>query len=377
MVSTEDRPVFFACAPRAPAERSGGAGRAPRRTGALTVDIHCHCNTPAAAKLMEGLKPPPSDRNRLRQNPLTRSIAAENTRREAIKHTDAELRLAEMDAMGIDVQAISTGPMQFYYWAEPDLCRQTSRLINDNLAGIAAAHPERFVALGTVPLQDTELAIAELERCVRDLGMHGVEICTNVNGEELASPRLDPFFARVEELEVMVFLHAFSYTESERFNDYNLANTIGHPLDNTVAISHFIFSGALERHPDLKLVFAHGGGYLPLYPGRADHAFRTRGDSRENISKEPSQYLRRLYFDTVVYDPIQLRTLIEMYGSDHILLGTDYPFDMGETDPLGLIGQVPALSEVDMAAIVGGNAIRLLGLDDQWVAAARRRLLPV
>lgn len=373
MIGADDRSMFFTCAPRAPADRAGG-GSARRRPRSLTVDIHCHCNTPAAATLMEGVTPPPSDRNRLRQNPLTRSIAAANTRREAIKHTDVALRLAEMDAMGIDVQAISTGPMQFYYWAEPDLCRQTSRLINDNLAGIAAAHPHRFTALGTVPLQDTQLAIAELERCVRDLGMRGVEICTNVNGEELASPRLEPFFARVEELGALVFLHAFSYTESERFNEYNLANTIGHPLDNALAIAHLVFSGALDRNPDLKLVFAHGGGYLPLYPGRADHAFRTRDDAREHIAKEPSTYVRRLYFDTVVYDPQQLGMLIEMYGSDHILLGTDYPFDMGETDPLGLIGRVSQLSDEDRAAIAGGNAIRLLGLDDGWVAAASKRL---
>jgi aminocarboxymuconate-semialdehyde decarboxylase len=372
ILMVDQSPNFFTCAHHT-ADGQPGVVRSARKATSLRIDIHCHCNTPAAAKLVEGLSPPRTDRVRTTPNDLTKRINSDNTRRELPKHTDSALRLADMDRMGIDVQVLSTGPMQFYYWTEPELGRKTSQVINDNLVNVVAKHPDRFVALGTVPLQNTEMAITELDRCVDQLGMRGIEICTNVNGEELASPRLDRFFARVQELDVLLFLHPFSYNESERFNDYNFSNTIGHPLDSALAIGHLIFGGTLERYPGLKLVIAHGGGYLPTYPGRFDHAYRAREDGRQYISAEPSTYLRKLYFDTVVYDPRQVATLVEMYGSDHVLAGTDYPFDMSEKDPIGLIERVQGLSADDAGAIMGRNAARLLGLDEKaWLARLKR-----
>ncbi len=250
-------------------------------------------------------------------------------------------RLADMDRMGIDVQAVSPSPNQTYYWAEPGLGLELARQVNDRLAGIVAEHPRRFVALGTVPLQDVELAVAELERCVKELGFRGVEINPNVNGAELTDPRLglEKFFARVEELGVVVFMHPLGFTQGERLVDHYFNNVIGNPLETTVAASHLIFDGVMERHPKLKIVLPHGGGYLAHYWARMDHAHRMRPDCRTVIRKRPSSYLARMHFDTITFDPGMLRALIERFGARHVVLGTDYPYDMMETDPVGLIAK--------------------------------------
>jgi aminocarboxymuconate-semialdehyde decarboxylase len=206
------------------------------------------------------------------------------------------------------------------------------------------------------------MAVAELERCVNDLGMRGVEISTNVNGAELSEPRLEKFFARVEELDVLIFIHPAAFTHPDRFRKHYFINLIGHPVESTLAISQLIFGGVLDRHPGLKICIAHGGGYLPAYAGRMDHGYHARADSREGLPQPPSVYLKRLYFDTMVFDPDQIAYLAAKYGADHVLLGTDYPFDMGEADPVGLIESVTTLSAEDRRAIRGLNAAQLLKL---------------
>jgi aminocarboxymuconate-semialdehyde decarboxylase len=276
---------------------------------------------------------------------------------------DAERRIKDMDASGIDVQAISPIPTQYYYWLDPEIGREAAQLVNDDIVKFAASHPGRFVPLGTVPLQHTSLAVAELERCVRDLGMRGIEINSNVMGEELSSPRLAPFFARAEELGTLLFLHPLGFSEGRRLSNHYLNNVIGNPLESTVAISHLIFDGVLDRHPGLKLCVAHGGGFLPTYRGRMDHAHVAREDCNLHIKRPPSSYLRQLYFDTVIFDPAQLAFMVEQYGSDHIVLGSDYPFDMAESDPVGFVSGTPGLSQSDRANILGLNAARLLGLN--------------
>jgi len=266
-----------------------------------------------------------------------------------------------MDAMGIDVQALAPAPAQTYYWADPELGRQTARTVNDNIASIVAGHPDRFVGLGTVPLQDVGLAIAELERIVAEHGFRGVEINTNVAGEDLAAPRLRPFFARAEELGTLLFIHPIGFTEGRRLIEHYFNNVIGNPLESTLALGHLIFGGVLDQYPGLKVVVAHGGGYVPAYAGRMDHAAAARPDCCAHIHHAPSTYLRRLYFDSIVFDPSQLDYLVAQYGADHVLLGTDYPYDMGENDPIGFI-ESASLEPDQIRAIVGGNAGRLLGL---------------
>jgi len=166
----------------------------------------------------------------------------------------------------------------------------------------------------------------------------------------------------VEELGAVVFVHSTGFSHRARFTEHYFVNIIGHPVEGTLAAAHLIFDGVMDRYPGLKIVMAHGGGYLPAYAGRMDHAYHARRDVREGLPRPPGSYLRQFYFDTMVFEPDQLAFLIEKYGADHMLLGTDYPYDMGEVDPVGLIGRVVGLGEQEVAAITGGNAARLFGL---------------
>ena len=189
--------------------------------------------------------------------------------------------------------------------------------------------------------------------------MRGVEICTNVAGAELSDQRFRPFFAKAEELGILVFMHPNGFTEGRRLSEHYFINIIGNPLDSTVAVSHLIFGGVLDAYPKLKICVAHGGGFLPAYSGRSDHGHRARSDSRVAIKKKPTSYLKKLYFDTIVFTHHQLEYLASTWGSDHLLLGSDYPFDMAEPDPVGFINGAK-LSYDEKAAIMGRNAAKLL-----------------
>lgn len=327
------------------------------------IDIHCHREcTPAAAMVK-------AEAERLGRRPLQfgNELTKEVNRRqlETIrpKMDDVDVRLADMDAMGVDIQALSVSPYHMFFWAEGDLGPRAFSTINDDLAELVASHPDRFVGLGAVPMQDAGAAVSELKRCSQDLGLRGVEVSTNIEGEELSSPRLAPFWEKAEELDMVVFIHPTGFTQPDRFKDHYFFNTVGHPLEETICVGRLIFDGIMERHPDLKVVIAHGGGYLPMYAGRFDHAYHAREDVRHGLPRPPSEYLAMFYFDTMVFAPDQLGFLVDKYGADHILLGTDYPYDMGEDDPRGLIGQVDAMSDEDRGLIEGGNAARLLGID--------------
>jgi aminocarboxymuconate-semialdehyde decarboxylase len=352
--------MFFTCAPATPGA-AGPSVRAPRRRKTLTVDIHCHYISRRAEEIAAPHFSIEKEPTLAFATDLTRKINQAQKAAVAAKMSDAQIRLSAMDAQGIDVQAISPAPTQYFYWLPPELGRETCRLINDELAGFAAAHPDRFVAMGTVPLQDTRLAIAEMDRCVRDLGMRGIEISSHVNGEELASGRLDPFFARAEALDVLLFLHPLGFTEGRRLARHYFNNVIGNPLESTIALGHLIFEGTLERHRGLKICIAHGGGYLPTYIGRMDHAHGAREDCRVHIQRKPSDYLRQIYVDTVMFDPGQLRDVVRRLGSEHVLLGTDYPYDMAEADPAGFV-DAAGLNARQRADVKGLNAARLLKL---------------
>lgn len=324
----------------------------------LVVDIHCHIGIDAAEGHMRAHmdEPPPA-------MPFT-SLASQKVNGAlfaaiAPKLGGVEERIADMDRLGIDVQAISPSPGQYYYFTEPGLGRDLARMVNDGVAEALVRHPDRLVGMGTVPLQSTELAIAEMRRCVGDLGMRGIEINSNVNGRELADPALRPFFAAAEELGVLIFLHPLGFTHGERLTDFYLNNIVGNPLESTIALSHLIFGGVLKDMPGLKLCVAHGGGFLPGYWGRMDHAWRVRPDCRDHIDREPSSYLRQVWLDTLVFDQDQLDALVHSHGADRLCLGTDYPFDMAEPDPVPFHAR---LDERDKAAILGGNAAELLGL---------------
>jgi len=206
--------------------------------------------------------------------------------------------------------------------------------------------------------------VAELEFAVHKLGLKGVEINPSVNGLDLtdARPSLEKFFAKAEALNAVIFMHPIGYTEGSRLMDHYFNNVIGNPLETTVAASHLIFDGVMERHPRLKVVLPHAGGYLAHYWARMDHAWKARPDCRTVVKKKPSKSLEKFYFDTIAFDPGMLRHLIERFGADHVLLGTDYPYDMGVEDPVGFINRVKKLAAKDKQKIMGGNAARLLGI---------------
>src|SRR5271168_4241596 len=329
----------------------------------FTVDIHCHVLTPKAAEMVAGNAAATRHPREIYANERTREVNRQQAERNRIQSTSVEKRLEDMDRMGIDIQAISPSPNQTYYAADPDLGIATARIVNDNLAEIVGRHPDRFTALGTVPFQAPELAVAELDRLHKSLGFRGIEIMTHVAGEDLSAERFRKIFARCEELGLLVFMHPDGFTEASRFADHYFANVIGNPLDTTVALHHLIFGGVLRDYPNLKLVIAHGGGYLPAYSGRIDHVASARPDGCEVIDRMPTTYLKRCYFDALVYTHHQLEYLVEEYGADHILMGTDYPADMGEIDPVGMIEGAPGLDDVERRAILGGNAARLLNLE--------------
>jgi aminocarboxymuconate-semialdehyde decarboxylase len=274
-----------------------------------------------------------------------------------------ELRMRDFDAMGLDAQVISPAPPQCYYDVPPEVGIEAARAVNEGVAAIAARLPERMpAALGSVPLQaGGEAAAAELEHAVKVLGLRGVEVLSHVGDLELSDPSFEPFWQRAEMLGAVVFIHPSGFTEARRFGRHYFSNVIGNPLDTTMALHHLIFDGVLQRYPDLKILAAHGGGFLPAYSGRIDHGWGARSDAHGALPRPPSFYLKKIYLDTIVFTPHQLAALVALFGAEKILLGTDYPYDMGEYDPIGHINAVSSLSGADRAAIAGGNAKALFG----------------
>ena len=340
--------------------RPGGRRPKPDR---FTVDIHCHVHIPEAAELAQPHFRPDMEPAIKFAGELSRKVNEQQNSDRMPHLTTVDRRLIDMDEMGIDLQTIIPPPFQAYYWLPPEIGMKVSRIVNDGLAEIVDNMPDRFTAFGNLPLQDPDMAVEELERGVTRLGLKGFQILTNVNGSELSAPNLDPFWKRAQELDTLIFIHPNGFTSGERFREHYFNNVIGNPLETTIAVHRLIFDGVMERFPDLRVLLAHGGGYLPAYSGRIDHVWGAREDGRVNTPLPPTTYLRRMWLDTVVFTPHQLSYLIELYGSEKIVMGTDYPYDMGDYDPIGLVESVEGLETSDKAAIQGGNARELLRLD--------------
>ena len=351
--------MLFTCPSNA--ARGGGARSGARGGRPFCVDIHCHVHHPAADEMVKHLQSADREPAGRFSNELSRATNRKQMENVWTCLTSVEQRLRDMDKMGVDVQAISPSPFHFQYWLEPEVARRVSRSVNEHLAGIVAAHPDRFVALAHVPLQAPDLAAEELTYCVTRLGFRGAEIGTNVVGAEVSRGR-DQFWAAAQELDAVLFMHPNGFTQGDRLTDHYFTNVIGNPLDTTVALGHLVFDGVLERFPKLKLVAAHGGGYIAHYPARMDHVWGARIDARTVLKKTPRASLAKVYFDTIVFDREQLRHLVNLWGADHVLVGTDYPYDMGMYDPRGFVDGAKSLSAADRAKIKGLNAARLLKL---------------
>lgn len=326
-----------------------------------TIDLHCHMLVPEAAELVRHEFAPEKDEfirwAGERSNAYNRTAYAE-----VEPHlTDPQVRIREMDRMGVDIQAVAIAPLQYYYWATPELGAQVTRFINDRMAELVEAHPDRLVGLGTLPMQDPDAAVEELERITVGHGFPGVSVNPSAQGVDYDDPRYEPFWQKVVERDALVVLHPNGFCHGQRLSDYYLINVVGNPLETTVALTRIILGGVVERHPWVKILAVHGGGYLPFYMDRMDHAADKRTDVAYTLSRPPTWYLKQLYFDTVVHGD-GLDYLIERVGVDHVCMGTDYPYDMGEWDPVGRVARVAGLTDQDREKIQGGTAARLLKL---------------
>src|SRR4029453_4787615 len=274
--------------------------------------------------------------------------------------TGYDERFAIMDKMGICVQLVMPPPPQCYHTVALEYAVPAARMINEGVAEFASRHSDRFIPCGTVPMQDGTEAAKELEHCMKSLKFKGVEILTNVAGKELSDPAFARFWEKAEELDALVIIHPNGFTEGQRLSRFYFNNVIGNPFETTLALHYLTFDGVLERHPNLKIFAMHGGGYLGAYSGRIDHAWGARSDSHASLPKPPTSYLKKVYGDTVVFTPAQLKALVDTFEIDHVIMGTDYPFDMLENDPIGHIASVESFDEKTRAALAGGNAKKML-----------------
>jgi len=300
-----------------------------------TVDVHAHCAFPEATALM-GVKPEPPNL------------------------VMADERIRDMDAQGIDVEALSINP--FWYNADRDVAQAVIKLQNEKLAELCAAKPDRFVAFATMALQYPDLAVAQLEQGVNKLGLRGVSVGAHVEGLELADPKFHPVWAKAEEMGALVFIHPVPESNKRLAGNGGLGNTIGFPLDTTIALSHLIYEGTLDKFPGLKICASHGGGYLGSYPERSDavcDAFP--GRCTAPLKRKPTEYLKQLYYDSIVFSPEAMRHLIAEVGVGQIVLGTDYPFAWNKT-AVDRILATPGASDAELAAMLGDTACRLLGI---------------
>jgi aminocarboxymuconate-semialdehyde decarboxylase len=316
------------------------------------VDIHAHVRVPEAWELVK---------DRIGREGRAGDVALATLENPANLNNDVEKHLADLDEMGIDVQALSINP--FWYWADEDLARKIIDIQNERLAKFCAMHPDRFVGLGSVALQYPSLAVEQMETGVKKQGMRGFAIGGSVNGEDLSAEKFHPFWAKAEELQTLVFIHpqaAGSPIDERRLKgNGNLDNVVEHPLETTLALTHLIQDGTLDLFPRLKICAAHGGGYLPSYSSRNDQCLTAFPNLCKPLKKPPSEYLKQLYYDSILFTPEDMRHLIAVVGASQVVVGTDYPTLWNRT-PVDRILAVPGLNDKERISIFGSTAAKLL-----------------
>ena len=274
---------------------------------------------------------------------------------------DADAKVAGMDRKGLDISVISPTPMIYFYNLDADRAATATRVTNDGVANMVAKRPDRLRGMATLPMQNTDAAVAELERVVKEHGFRAIELGCTIVGDQLAEKRYRPVLKRAQELKVFIFTHPHFTGDRCGLEPYYLSNLVGFPLDTVTMAAHLMFSGALDELPDLRIVLAHGGGYLPYQIGRLAHGYAVRKEPHAHKASSPRDLLRRFYFDALTHDDKALAFLIEQVGADRVTLGTDAPFDMGEETPLARLDTVPGLSAADRDRVLGLNALGLLG----------------
>ena len=274
---------------------------------------------------------------------------------------DTAVRLEDMAKTKVDMQVISCPPNLFHYWSKPSTALKAAEMVNNGIYEMVQANPGKFRGMGSLPMQDMDMAIAELHRCVKELGFKSIQIGSNIEGSQFDDPKFLPFFQECEKLGVFILLHPYYVGTKDMFAKYYLTNLYGNPFDTSMAIASLIFGGVFDKCPNLKIGFTHGGGFFPYQAGRLEHGYEVRTEPKVNGVKAPLNYLKNLYFDTVVFQPKQLRFLVDFAGDDHVMLGTDYAFDMQEFAPVDFVvgAKLPAAQE-DM--VLGGNARRIFDI---------------
>lgn len=329
----------------------------------MVIDVHAHYVPPDSLQMASeigarhGLQIGNDDRGR---TVVTRDGKPFLTQLKA-EFFDLDLRLSIMDRQGVDMQVLSPASSYFFYRMPIQESLEFARWLNDRLAQAVARHPHRLIALGTAPLQDGEKAAAELERAMTKLGLRGSEIASNVNGRYLDDPAFNPFWEAAQALGALIFVHPNQVIGADRMKEHNLANLIGNPTDTSLTFAKLIFGGVLERFPRLKFLLAHGGGFLPYTWGRLERGYHTQNSAARKITQPPSEYVKLLYFDTITHSRMALQYLIENFGAEHVLLGSDYPYDMGDPEPLASLRAARVDAE-QMARITRANACELLGI---------------
>jgi aminocarboxymuconate-semialdehyde decarboxylase len=274
-----------------------------------------------------------------------------------------EERLGDMDSLGVDVHVVSPYVGFYNYHLDAKIAQATSRATNDEISAMTKTWPKRFAGLGTLPMQDVKAAITELERCMTQIGLKGVEINDHVNGRTLEEPEFRPFWKAAEQLGALVFFHQGGETlVSPRTKRYHLPNTVGNLVDRAVTFATLVSGGVMDECPDLKIVLGHGGGYTCYGIGRMDRGWQVRTEARANIQQPPSAYLRRFHYDCIVYTESALRFLIDTVGADRVVFGTDWPYDMALDWPVSWILAMESLTQAEKEAILWRNLERLLGL---------------
>ncbi len=275
---------------------------------------------------------------------------------------DADVRIKEFSKYNVDVQVLSTVPIMFSYWAKPKDCLEVSKFLNDHIAEVAGRYPKRFIGLGTVPLQSSDMAIKELERCL-SIGLQGVEIGSHVNQWNLSDENLYPFFEAAADMGAAIFVHPWEMMGQDRMSKYWLPWLVGMPAETSLAICSMIFGGVFEKFPKLRVAFAHGGGSFPATIGRIEHGFEVRPDlCAIDNNVNPRNYLGKFFIDSLVHDPDVLRYLIKLMGANRIALGTDYPFPLGENEPGKLIESLDDISIETKELLLGGSAMEWLNV---------------
>jgi len=326
-----------------------------------TIDVHAHILTEETIRLLQRESPKAAPKlSDVDDQFGTLDVAGSIYRHFPRGGWDLDRRFRDMAAAKVDMQVLSVCPQTFLYAQPPALAAAFARIQNEQLAKLVKIHPGRFQGIGTVPMQAPQQAADELRHAMTVLGLRGIQIGSNIAGKNLDDPELEPVWAAAAELGAFILLHPINVAGIDRLGSYYLNNLIGNPLDTTIAAACLVFSGVLERHPSLKICLAHGGGFVPYQAGRFLHGWHVRAEPKKKLPKPPTDSLQRFYFDTIVHSKEVLEFLVGNAGADRVLLGSDYPFDMGMPD--GVL-QVRSLSlpAAEQASILGGLAQTMLG----------------